>query len=158
MKLEKIIKDQPNLFWLIHLGVWSIWGSFKFFYTTAILDESIPHYATYVTIVTAIAVLISLGLRYLYRFLWDRAVWLQAIAFLGGSALAGWVWIKIRGFIYYGWFEQAKDMAAWYAEIGEEAARIYDADPENWARRVEIAMEIIQMAIQTAFRSNVPGR
>ena len=127
MKLEKIIKEQPNLFWLIHLGGWAIWGIVgKYLYTTAILGETVPHYATYVAIITFIAMLITLGLRYLYRFLWDRSVWSQGVAFFGGSAIAGWLWIEIRGYIYYGWFEQAKDMTAWYAEVGEEAARIYE--------------------------------
>lgn len=40
----------------------------------------------------------------------------------------------------------------------KEAARIYDADPDNWARRVAVAMEIIQMAIQTASRTDIHGR
>ncbi|MGD9264726.1 MAG: histidine kinase [Lysobacterales bacterium] len=127
MKLEKFLQDQPNLFWAIHLGGWALWGTFgKYLYTTAILGETVPHYATYVAIITFIGMVISLGLRYLYRFLWDRSAWSRAIAFLGGSAIAGWLWIKIRGFIYYGWFEQGKDMDAWYAEIGKEAAMIYE--------------------------------
>jgi two-component system LytT family sensor kinase len=127
VKLENIIKNQPNVFWLFHLGGWALWGIFgKYLYTTAILGETVPNYATYVAIITFIAMLLSLGLRYVYHFLWDRAFWLQIIAFLGGSSLAGWLWIKARGFIYYGWFEQGKEMSAWIAEVGEEAARIYE--------------------------------
>ncbi|MGD9020817.1 MAG: histidine kinase [Lysobacterales bacterium] len=127
VKLEKFIQDQPNLFWVFHLGGWAVWGIFgKYFYTTAILGQTVPHYATYVAIITFVAMVITLVLRYLYRFLWDRSAWSRAIAFLGGSAIAGWAWIEIRGFIYYGWFEQGKDMAAWYAEIGKEAAMIYE--------------------------------
>ena len=127
MKFEKLLNNQPNLFWALHLGGWALWGIFgKYFYTVAILGETVPNYATYVAIITVIAIVLTLVLRYLYRFLWERTFWLQAIAFLGGSALAGWLWIKARGFIYYGWFETSKDMTAWIAEVGEEAARIYE--------------------------------
>ncbi len=43
---------------------------------------------------------------------------------LGGSALVGFLWIKIRGYIYMGWIENAKDMEAWYEKLGD-AAEIY---------------------------------
>jgi sensor histidine kinase YesM len=125
VKLENTIKDQPNLFWAFHLGGWVLWGLYKYFYTTTILGETVPHYAAYVPIISLIGMLISLGLRYLYHFLWERAIWLQAAGLIFGSSLAGWLWIKARSFIYYGWFDKAKDMTAWYAEVGEEAAKIY---------------------------------
>jgi LytS/YehU family sensor histidine kinase len=69
--------------------------------------------------------IITLPLRYLYRFLWSRAIWIQAIGFLGGTAVVGYIWIKLRGFIFYGWIEKAKDMEAWAEEMGEAAAEIY---------------------------------
>ena len=66
MKLEKFIQDQPNLFWVFHLGGWAVWGIFgKYLYTTAILGETVPHYATYVAIITFVAMAITLVLRYL---------------------------------------------------------------------------------------------
>ena len=88
------------------------------------LDELPPDYALYVAIITVIAMVISLGLRYLYRFLWERPIWVQAIAFVVGSSLAGYLWLKIRGWIYMGWIETAKDMEAWYEKLGD-AAEIY---------------------------------
>jgi two-component system LytT family sensor kinase len=127
VKLKNVIKNQPNLFWAFHLGGWALWGIFgKYFYTVAILGETAPNYALYVAIISTIGMLLALGLRYLYRFLWDRAIWLQIIGFIGGSCLAGWLWIEARGFIYYGWIETSKDMDAWYAKVGPEVAEIWE--------------------------------
>ena len=125
--MKNVIENQPNLFWVFHLGGWALWGIFaKYFYTVAILAETAPNYEVYVAIITAIGMLIALCLRYLYRFLWNRAIWLQAIGLIGGSALAGWLWIRARGYIYYGWIETAKDMEEWYAKVGTDVAEIYE--------------------------------
>jgi len=125
MKLKTMIKNQPNLFWVFHLGGWALWGIVgKYLYTATMLEEVAPNYAAYVAIITVIGMLIAVFLRYFYRFLWDRALWIQAIGLIGGSSLAGWLWLKARGYIYYGWIESAKDMAEWYEKLGD-AAEIY---------------------------------
>jgi len=126
VKLKNIIKDQPNLFWVFHLGGWALWGIVgKYLYVTTILEEGVaPDYAVYVAIITFIGMLITLALRYLYRLLWDRALWIQALGLVGGSALAGFLWLKARSYIYYGWWETAKDMEAWLEKMGD-AAEIY---------------------------------
>lgn len=125
VKLKTIIKNQPNLFWAFHLGGWILWGIVgKYVYTATMLDELPPHYPFYVAIITAIGMVISLPLRSLYRFLWDRAIWIQAIGLLGGSGLAGYLWLKARSYIYMGWIEKATDMEVWYEKLGD-AADIY---------------------------------
>jgi signal transduction histidine kinase len=126
VKLKNVIENQPNLFWVFHLGICAVWGLSKYFYTVAILGESAPNYAAYVAIITIIGMLIALCLRYVYRFLWNRAIWLQVIGLIGGSALAGWLWIQARSYIYYGWIATAKDMEKWYAEVGPDVAEIYE--------------------------------
>jgi two-component system LytT family sensor kinase len=125
MKLKTLIKNRPNLFWAFHLGGWALWGVVgKYLYTAMLLEEVAPQYGAYVAVITVIGMFISLPLRYLFRFLWDRAIWIQAIGFMGGSALASYVWIETRSYIYMGWIENTKDMAAWYEKIGD-AAEIY---------------------------------
>jgi two-component sensor histidine kinase len=125
VKLNTPFKNPPNLFWTLHLGGWAAWGIIgKYLYTTTMLDDIAPDYAAYVAVITVIGMIISLPLRYLYRFLWNRAIWIQAMGLLGGSALGGFLWIKIRGYIYMGWIENAKDMEAWYEKLGD-AAEIY---------------------------------
>jgi len=126
VKLKNVIKERPNLFWVFHLGGWALWGIVgKYLYTAMILEEVAPSYATYVAVITVIGMLISLLLRYLYRFLWDRALWIQAIGLIGGSSLAGYLWLKARGYLYYGWIEKAYDMSSWKEKLGD-AAEIYE--------------------------------
>jgi len=125
VKLRNIVKNQPNLFWVFHLGGWAMWGIVgKYLYTATMLEEVAPGYAAYVAVITVIGMVLSTPLRYLYRGLWNRALWIQAIGLLGGSALAGFAWLKARSYIYYGWIETAKDMEAWYEKLGD-AAKIY---------------------------------
>ena len=126
MKLKNIIKDRPNLFWAFHLGGWALWGIVgKYLYTATMLEEVAPSYAAYVAVISVIGMLISLVLRYVYRFLWNRALWIQAIGLIGGSVLAGFLWLKARGYLYYGWIEKAYDMTAWKEKVGD-AAEIYE--------------------------------
>jgi len=114
------------MFWTFHLLGWALWGiAGKYLYTRAMLDEIAPNYAAYVAVITVIGMLISLALRYLYRFLWKRPLWLQIIGILAGSSLAGYAWISARGYIFYGWIEKAPDMLAWAKKMGD-AAEIYE--------------------------------
>jgi signal transduction histidine kinase len=126
MVIKILTGDQRRLFWVLHLGGWSAWGLFfKYTLTRVMLPETPPRYFIYVTIITGIAVLLSLGLRYLYRALWGRPLWVQAGAFLAGSSAAGYLWLQSRRFIYGTWFEKAKDMEAWQEKFGA-AAELYE--------------------------------
>ena len=126
MKLKNIIENRTKLFWILHLGGWAAWGLVgKYLYTATMQGEYLaPSYAAYVAVITVFGMLLSLPLRYLYRLLWNRAIWIQAIGLLGGSALAGYLWIKIRSYIFMNWIENTKDMEAWAEKVGE-AAEIY---------------------------------
>jgi two-component sensor histidine kinase len=124
--IKSLFKDQRRLFWVLHLGGWLAWGIFgKFAYTIAILEDAAPRYFYYVMTITAIGIVISLGLRYLYRSLWNKALWMQAIGFLGGTSLAGYGWLMSRSSIYARWYAEHKDMEAWLEKMGE-AAEIYE--------------------------------
>ena len=85
------------------MGGWAAWGVFgKYLYTTSWAVEVAPHYALYVAIITIFGMIVSLPLRYLYRFLWNRAIWVQAIGLLGGSAIVRYLWIKFRSYYILG--------------------------------------------------------
>ncbi|NIP18656.1 MAG: sensor histidine kinase [Xanthomonadales bacterium] len=119
MQVPHFIKDQSHLFWVLHLGGWLAWGLFgKYLYTRATLEELPPDYFLYVMLITAIGMLLTLVLRYLYRFLWDRALWLQALGILGGSLAAGYAWLRCRSTIYSGWIQKSEDMEAWFKKMG----------------------------------------
>jgi two-component system LytT family sensor kinase len=126
MMIKNLVGNQKRLFWTLHLGGWLAWGLIgKYAYTRAISEEMVPHYFFYVMIITVIAMVLSLGLRYLYRFLWIRPIWQRALGFLLGSCAIGYGWMQSRAFIYATWFEKAKDMEAWMEKMGE-AAHLYE--------------------------------
>lgn len=122
MMIRNLVDNQRRLFWVLHLGGWLVWGLVgKYGYTRAISEEMVPYYFRYVMIISAVGMVYSLGLRFLYRFMWNRPIWQQVITFLLGSAAAGFAFIKTRGFIYSTWFEKAKDMEAWVDKMGDAA-------------------------------------
>jgi hypothetical protein len=124
--MQSLLNDRQRLFWWLQLGGWAAWGSIgKYLRTRLVLEETTPDYALYVAVITVIAIVISLGLRYLFRYLWDRKIWVQILGFLAGSAAAGYLWMSSRSFIYYNWIEKHKDLDAWLEKMGE-AAEIYE--------------------------------
>ena len=124
MDMRAVLRDQPRLFWLLHIGGWAAWGVFGKYVATRMLDAAPPHYGMYVTLITAIAIVITLPLRYLYRYLGDRPLWLRAGGFLGGSYVVAYAWISARLFIYERWFEHDAEMTAWVQSLGA-AAELY---------------------------------
>jgi len=126
MIIRNLVSDQQKLFWVLHLGGWFAWGIFwKYGYTRAILEDAAPNYFAYVMIITVIGLVLSLGLRLIHRHLWGRTLWIQALGFLLGTSAAGYLWLKSRSYIYYGWFEKHKDMEAWLEKVGA-ASEIYE--------------------------------
>jgi two-component sensor histidine kinase len=119
--IRNLVRDQQRLFWILHLSGWYAYGAGKFAYTRALLDDSAPGYFVYVMVITSIAVLLSLGLRYFYRRLFGRAIWQQVIGLLIGSAAAGYLWFQSRTFIYSRWFEKSEDTVAWLEKVGDHA-------------------------------------
>ena len=126
MKTAKWPAGRESLFWVLHIGGWSAWGIFgKYLYTVLTIEQSIPGYALYVALITLIGIVISLGLRYLYRRSRGRPLWSQALALGGGSAVAGYLWISARQFIFGRWFESDSHLDAWMAELGP-ARELYE--------------------------------
>ena len=114
MKFSNPVSDQRTLFWVLHLGGWFAWGLIgKYGLTRAMLEDTAPNYFIYVMIITVIAIVLSLGLRYLYRYLWSRPLWVQGMVFVLGSSAAGFLWLQSRSYLYVEWFEGTKDMTEW---------------------------------------------
>ena len=120
--ITNLVRDQQRLFWVLHLGGWYAYGLIgKYASTRALTEETVPGYFLYVMVITTIAVLLSLPLRYFYRRLFGRAMWLQVAGLLVGSSIAGYLWFQSRMFIYSRWFEKSDDMVAWVEKMGEHA-------------------------------------
>jgi len=120
--IRTLLKDQVRLFWTLHLGGWLAWGLFgKYAYTRAILDETPPDYFPYVMAITVIGMVLSLGLRIVYRRLMQRPAWLHVLAVVVGSVAAGFVWLHARTYIYMNFIESREEMVDWVAKMGEHA-------------------------------------
>ena len=127
MRIRNWLEDQKHLFWVLHLGGWALWGLIgKYALTVAMLEEIAPYYGYYVAVITTVGVVISLGLRLLYRWLWNRPIWVQGLAFLGGSFAAAYLWMSSRAFLYYNWIEKESDMEAWAEKMGQAAMELYE--------------------------------
>ena len=98
------------------------WGLIvKYGLTRAASEEMVPNYFFYVMIITFAAIIYSLLLAFFYRYIWNRPIWQQALGLLAGSSAAGWLWMETRSYVFYTWFEKAKDMEAWMGSMGEAA-------------------------------------
>ena len=123
--IRDLVKNQSKLFWALHLGGWLAWGLFlKYTYTVVTLEETPPHYFGYVMVITLIGLLITLVLRYLFRWSFGKSLWLQGISFLAGTVAGGYAWLHARSYLYMNFIESKEDMAAWYEEMGA-AAEMY---------------------------------
>lgn len=122
MIIRNLLKNQRRLFWVLHLGGWLAWGVFlKYAYTWAMFEDTAPGYFLYVMVITVIGGVIALGLRMIYRFLWNRPAWARAFGFLGGCGVAGYLWLASRSAIYSRWIESRKEMEAFLEEMGSAA-------------------------------------
>jgi sensor histidine kinase YesM len=122
MITKDFIRNQRRLFWTLHVGGWLAWGIFvKYGLTTATLDETPPRYILYVLIISVIGIVITLGIRLVYRYLWTRPIWARALGVVAGCGVGGWLMLKSRIYIFSTWFEKGKDMASWLEEMGDAA-------------------------------------
>lgn len=112
------------------MGGWAAWGLIgKYLYVSTMAGEYLaPSYAIYVTVITIFGMLITFPLRYLYRYLWNRAIWIQAIGLLGGSALVAYLWIKFRSYVFSNWLKESEKMEAWIEEVGDIAYKLIDME------------------------------
>jgi len=125
MNFRDFFRDERRLFWVLQLGGWSAWGLFGKYLYTRMLDVTPPEYGYYVALISTIAVLLTLGLRYVYRYTWNRPAWVRILVFLGASFVAGYLWMSARSYIYGNWFEKAAEMQEWLHKLGA-AAEVYE--------------------------------
>jgi hypothetical protein len=124
--IKDLLKNQQKLFWVLHLGGWLAWGLFlKYAFTVVTLEEIPPHYFLYVMAIAAIGMLITLVMRYLFKWSFNKSLWLQAVAFLAGTVAGGYAWLHARSYLYMKFIYVDKDMSEWMEKMGP-AAEIYE--------------------------------
>lgn len=105
MPLDHVIEDKKRLFWLLQLGGWSSWAV-TFYLGIIVWGEPPQGYLSYLPLIVSIGMFISLGLRWIYRVTWDRALGTRAFAILGASYCAGVVWVLCRSVLFYNLFPE----------------------------------------------------
>ncbi len=121
MAIEHVIDDNRRLFWLLQLGGWSSWAA-TFYLGILVWGQPPEDYFVYLPIVAAVGMLITLGLRWIYRVTWDRTLGTRAFAILGASYCAGVCWILCRTVLFYTMFP---DELTKYKESGGEGLAAY---------------------------------
>ena len=149
---KNFIKSERRLFWTLQLGGWLAWGVFaKYALTKAMLEETPPRYFLYVMIITVIGIVVTLGMRLLYRYLWERPIWVRILGFIAGCGVGGWLVMQSRMFIFSTWFEKATDMTSWLEEVGDAAEiymKFYYMDTYSSSLTLMMAWSVLYFAIK----------
>ena len=106
MPIDRVIGDQQRLFWLLQLGGWGSWTA-TFYLSTLVFSPPPDNYLVYLPVVATIGMLLTLGLRWLYRLTWDRSIGVRAFTLLGGSYGAGVLWSLSRAVLFYNQYPEA---------------------------------------------------
>ena len=90
MYIDRLFESRRMQFWTLQLLGWSGWGFM--FYLTAIVWGSHERYVQYMPLASAMGLIISLGLRQIYRFTWNYPPRHRIAIALIASAAAGVLW------------------------------------------------------------------
>jgi len=138
MPIDRVIDDKQRLFWLLQLGGWSSWAA-TFYLSILVWGEPPENYFIYLPTIAAIGMVITQGLRWIYRITWDRSIGIRAFAFLGASYCAGVTWVMCRSAIYYNMYPQERDKLV-EAGVSEFAAYFDNSISAVWVMLVWSAL------------------
>ena len=86
MEKDELLRNNNFQFWSLHLAGWVAWG--VSFYIGALFWNVPDLYSRYVPLITVIGLVISLGLRYVYKATWEQPALRRLIVLTGASWLA----------------------------------------------------------------------
>lgn len=98
MTIDRLLENRETQFWTLQLLGWTAWG--LTFYFAAVVWGSHEVYIQYIPMATTAGILISLGLRYIYRFSWNFQPRHRVAIALLAPIVAGVVWRLTREFIF----------------------------------------------------------
>ena len=120
MTFDRFFEDKRAQFWALQLIGWTGWG--VTFYLAAVVWGSPDSYSRYVPLVTLWGLVISLGMRAVYKATWDWSAGRRLLTVVVVSYLAGALWKLSRYYIYREMFEVNS----------EKAERMYAALTTFW--------------------------
>lgn len=99
MEIQKLLQDKRYLFWALQSIGWSGWA-LSFFLGARFWGETETLYPFYLALVSVIGMIISLGLRSAYHYMWDMPAAKRLVMVLVSAYVAALIWINCRSFIY----------------------------------------------------------
>ncbi|MBT4520645.1 MAG: histidine kinase [Halieaceae bacterium] len=99
MELQSALQDKRYLFWTLQSVGWSGWAM-SHYVGTLVWNAPPPNYPLYLLVVACVGMLFSLGLRLVYRHMWEMAIFRRIVAVLLASYVAGVGWMVCRSSIF----------------------------------------------------------
>ena len=107
-----MLQDKRYLFWTLQFVGWSGWAT-SHFLGVVFWDKAPSQYALYLLVVASIGMVISLGLRSVYHYMWESSGVRRIIAVLVASYVAALAWFACRHSIFQSIYEgEAKEYAS----------------------------------------------
>ncbi len=107
MDTHSILQDKRYLFWILQFAGWTGWGG-SFYLGVLVWGKPPEHYSIYLPIISAIGMVITLGMRAVYHRMWNADAGWRIVGILGASYLGGLAWMSARATIFYNLFENER--------------------------------------------------
>lgn len=133
MAIDRVIEDKHRLFWLLQLGGWTGWAA-TFYLSILVWGEPPEGYLLYLPIISSIGMLITLGLRWVYKVTWERSLGMRGFAVLAASYCGGVIWVLARSLIFYNLFPQRA------AEMDEKGISLLAGHFDNSVSAVSVML------------------
>jgi two-component system LytT family sensor kinase len=98
MNTDQFFEDRRHQFWTLQFLGWSGWG--VYFYLLATVWGKPNFYVQYMPLAAAMGLVISLGLRWIYRYTWDYKPRQRLFIAFFASLLAGALWRQGRETVF----------------------------------------------------------
>lgn len=95
-----VAENKRHLFWLLQLGGWSAWAV-TYYLGVVVWGKAPSGYPFYLATIALIGVALTMVIRQLYLFTWERRPGTRALTVLLASYGAGFTWINSRSLIFY---------------------------------------------------------
>jgi two-component system LytT family sensor kinase len=97
--IESLLSNRGRLFWTLQLSGWA--GYTLAAYLGALAHEKPDSYISVILIISASGLLLTSGMRYLNRRLWNRAVAVMGFGMVAVSYLAAMPWTLLENLAYW---------------------------------------------------------
>ncbi|MFK8047142.1 MAG: sensor histidine kinase [Halioglobus sp.] len=109
MQIQSALQDKRYLFWALQTAGWTGWATS--YYVGAITwGKALENYPLYLLGVSTFGLVLTLGLRAIYRLMWDMEVIRRIIAILVASYTAALIWYTSRHYIFRAIYEPDPDV------------------------------------------------